>query len=475
MYDVIIIGAGITGTLIARQLSCYDLKTAVVERCFDIADGATMANSAIVHTGYDPEDGTLKAELNVKGAKMYKTLCEDLGCLYKIVGSFVAACGKEEEQHLSVLKERAMRRGISVEEMNGDEARTREKNLSEDVSSALFFPDTAVIYPWEVAIAAMENAMHNGVELFLDTTVESIEKKAAGFVINTDNGSFETKMVISCAGTHAKEIASMVSSAVPYDITPRKGEYYVLDQNTDFVHSIVFPVPGIKGKGILAVPTVYGNVLIGPNSAYCSDIDDVDHSDMGLAEVKKGIGKTMKDVPFHKVIRNFAGLRPSSTMHDFVIMEYPDAKHFIDVACIESPGLASAPAIAAYVMEHFVVPAFCCRKKAAFTLKRKRPLVMSELSFEERNAVIQNNPLYGKIICRCETISEGEIVDCIHSICGARSIKGVKKRVRPGMGRCQGGFCEPLVAKILARELGIPLDEVTLDGKTSEILKGENR
>ena len=475
MYDVIIIGAGITGTLIARQLSCYDLKAAVVERCSDIADGATMANSAIVHTGDDPEDGKLKAELNVKGAKMYKALCEDLGCLYKIVGSFVAACGKEEEKHLAVLKERAVRRGISVEEMNGDEARAREKNLSEDVSSALYFPDTAVIYPWEVAIAAMENAIHNGVELFLDTTVESIEKKDAGFVVNTDNGSFETKMVISCAGTHAREIASMVSSVVPYDITPRKGEYYVLDQNTDFVHSIVFPVPGIKGKGILAVPTVYGNVLIGPNSAYCSDIDDVDHTTIGLSEVKEGIGKTMKDVPFHKVIRNFAGLRPSSTMHDSVIREYPDAKHFIDVACIESPGLASAPAIAAYVMENFVVPAFCCQKKAVFTLKRKRPLVMSELSLEERNAAIQSNSLYGKIICRCETISEGEIVDCIHSICGARSIKGVKKRVRPGMGRCQGGFCEPLVAKILARELGIPLDEVTLDGKTSEILKGENR
>ena len=475
MFDVIVIGAGITGTLIARELSCYDLKVAVVERCSDIADGATMANSAIVHTGYDPEDGTLKAELNVKGARMYKQLCEDLGCLYKVVGSYVAACGKEEEQHLAVLKDRAIRRGITVEEMDGDEARSREKNLNEDVTGVLYFPETAVIYPWDVAIAAMENAMENGVELHLDTTVLDIENKDSGYVVKTDRCTFETKMVISCAGTHAREIASMVSELVPYDITPRKGEYYVLDQNTDFVHSIVFPVPGVKGKGILAVPTVYGNVLIGPNSAYCNDIDDVDHTTMGLSEVKQGIGKTMKNVPFHKVIRNFAGLRPSSTMHDFVIQEYEDAKHFIDVACIESPGLASAPAIAAYVMEHFVLKELSCRKKESFTLVRKRPLVMSELSLEERNAAIERNPLYGKIICRCETISEGEIVDCIHSTCGARSIKGVKKRVRPGMGRCQGGFCEPLVAKILARELGIPLEEVTLDGKTSEILKGENR
>ena len=475
MYDVIVIGAGITGTLIARQLSCYDLKVAVVERCSDVADGATMANSAIVHTGYDPKDGTLKAELNVQGARMYKKLCDDLGCLYKVVGSYVAACGKEEEEHLAVLKDRAERRGILVEEMNGEEARTHEKNMSDDVSAVLYFPETAVIYPWEVAIAAMENAMENGVELYLDTTVQNMEKKDGRYVVQTDHGLFETKMVISCAGTHAKEIASMVSAEVPYDITPRKGEYYVLDQNTDFVHSIIFPVPGVKGKGILAVPTVYGNVLIGPNSAYCSDTDDVDHTTEGLSEVKAGIVKTMKNVPFHKVIRNFAGLRPSSTMHDFVIQEYPDAKHFIDVACIESPGLASAPAIAQYVMEHFVLSKLHCEKKVSFTLKRQRPLVIDELTVEERNAVIRNNPLYGKIICRCETISEGEIVDSIHRPCGARSIKGVKKRVRPGMGRCQGGFCEPLVAKILARELGIPLEEVTLDGRTSEILKGENR
>lgn len=475
MYDVIVIGAGITGTLIARQLSCYDLRVAVVERCSDVADGATMANSAIVHTGYDPEDGTLKAELNVQGARMYKELCDDLGCLYKVVGSYVAACGKEEEEHLTVLRKRADRRGILVKQMTGEEARLREKNLSEDVSAVLYFPETAVIYPWEVAIAAMENAMENGVELHLDTTVQNIEKKDGMYVVQTDNGTFETKMVISCAGTHAKEVASMVSAEVPYDITPRKGEYYVLDQNTDFVHSIVFPVPGKKGKGILAVPTVYGNVLIGPNSAYCNDIDDVDHTTEGLAEVKNGIAKTMRNVPFHKVIRNFAGLRPSSTMSDFVITEYSDAENFIDVACIESPGLASAPAIASYVMEHFVLSKLHCEKKASFTLKRQRPLVIDELTVEERNAVIRNNPLYGKIICRCETISEGEIVDCIHRPCGARSIKGVKKRVRPGMGRCQGGFCEPLVAKILARELGIPLEEVTLDGRTSEILKGENR
>lgn len=475
MYDVIIIGAGITGTLIARQLSCYDLRVAVVERCSDVADGATMANSAIVHTGYDPEDGTLKAELNVQGARIYKELCDDLGCLYKVVGSYVAACGEEEEKHLVVLKDRAVRRGIAVEEMSYEEAHKREKNISENVTSLLYFPETAVIYPWEVAIAAMENAMVNGVELHLDTAVENIVKEEGKYSVKTNHGTFETKMVISCAGTHAKEIASMVSDDVPYDITPRKGEYYVLDQNTDFVHSIIFPVPGVKGKGILAVPTVYGNVLIGPNSAYCSDKDDVDHTTEGLSEVKAGIGKTMRNVPFHKVIRNFAGLRPSSTMHDFVIQEYPDAKHFIDVACIESPGLASAPAIAQYVMEHFVLKTFSSQKKESFTLKRKRPLVMDELSVEERNDAIQKNPLYGKIICRCEVISEGEIVDCIHQLCGARSIKGVKKRVRPGMGRCQGGFCEPLVAKILARELGIPLEEVTLDGRTSEILKGENR
>lgn len=475
MYDIIIIGAGISGTLIARELSRYALQTAVIEKNHDIADGATMANSAIVHTGYDPEDGTLKAQLNVRGARMYRELTRDLGCMYRTVGAFVAACGPQEEEHLEILRDRAERRGIAFEMLDGEEARRREPHLSSGVTAVLSLPETAVIYPWEVAIAAMETAVDNGTGFFRDCEVTGIGRTEKGYVLHTEKGDFETRMIISCAGTHADRIASMVSAEVPYEIRPRKGEYYVLDHDTDYVHTVIFPVPGPKGKGVLAVPTVYGNVLIGPNSAYCDDPDDVDHTEEGLAEVRKNIGKTMKDVPFHKVIRSFAGLRPSSTMHDFVIAEYDDAPGFIDVACIESPGLASAPAIAEYVIGKFVLPRFDCREKPGIRMTRPRPCIPAELGAEERNALIRSNPAYGRIVCRCEKISEGEIVDAVHRTCGADTVKGIKKRVRPGMGRCQGGFCEPLVLEILARECGRQPLEIALGNSGSCILKGENR
>lgn len=475
MYDIIIIGAGISGTLIARELSRYMLRTAVVERNHDIADGATMANSAIVHTGYDPEDGTLKAQLNVRGAQMYRKLTSDLGCMYRRTGAFVAACGVQEEQHLEILRKRAENRGISYEILSGDEARCLEPHLSDGVTAVLSLPETAVIYPWEVAIAAMENAVKNGTDFIPDCEVTDIVRTEDGYILHTEKGDFAARMIISCAGTHADTVASMVSGKVPYKIMPRKGEYYVLDHDTDFVHTVIFPVPGPKGKGVLAVPTVYGNVLIGPNSAYCSDPDDVDHTEDGLAEVRKNIGKTMKDVPFHKVIRSFAGLRPSSSLHDFVIAEYDDAPGFIDVACIESPGLASAPAIAEYVLEKYVLPRFSCIENQEASMIRPRPCIPSEMSEEERNSLIRMNPAYGRIVCRCEKISEGEIADAIHRVCGADTVKGIKKRVRPGMGRCQGGFCEPHVLEIIARECGrLPL-EISLDNSGSFILKGENR
>ena len=446
MYDVVIIGAGITGTMTELKLSRYHLRTCVLEKENDIADEATMANSAIVHTGYDPEDGTLKALLNVEGAKQYEKLCSDLGCHYKKVGAFIAACGEEEEKKLTVLKDRGDRRGIVNELLSGDEARKREKNLSDNVTQVLSFPSTAVIYPWEVALACMQTAMRNGTEL-----------------------------IISCAGTHADTIARMVSDEVSYTMKPRKGEYYVLDQDTDFVHTIIFPVPTDKGKGVLAVPTVYGNVLLGPDSNTVTDPEDRENSADGLAYVRANINKTMKNVPFNKVIRTFAGLRPSSTSKDFVITEYGDAPGFIDAASIESPGLASAPAIADYIIDRFVRKETALRVNETAVMKREKPVVLNELSDEERNRMIAANPLYGRIVCRCEQISEGEIVDCIHTLCGAVSIKGVKKRVRPGMGRCQGGFCEPRVAAILARELHISPLDVVLDSPASKILMKENR
>lgn len=475
MYDVIIIGAGIAGTMLARDLSRYHLKTAVLDRNNDVADEATMANSAIVHTGYDPENGTLKAKLNVEGARLYPKLCEDLHCHYKRVGAYVAAVGEEEEKHLNVLADRADRRNIPYHWLSGDEARKEEPNLSDNVTKVLDFYTTAVIYPWEVAQACMQVAVNNGTELYLNHTVTSIDNTDYGFIVHTDDGDFDTKVVINASGISADKICAMVTDHPGFTIKPRKGEYYVLDSDCHYVNHVIFPVPGPSGKGVLAVPTVYGNTLIGPDSVYTTGIPDTSTTSEGMGIVKNNINKTMKNIPFNKVIRTFAGLRPSSDSADFIIDEVKDAPGFINVASYESPGLASAPGMSRYVIDTFVSKHLDLKVNEKAVMSRKKPLVMNELTPEERDAAIQKNPLYARIICRCEQISEGEIVDCIHAPVGATTIKGVKKRVRPGMGRCQGGFCEPRVLSILARELHCSPLDIVLDSKKSRILERENR
>ena len=474
MYDVVIIGAGITGAMLSRKLSRYQLRIAVLEKENDTAEGATMANSAVIHTGYDPEDGTLKAELNVKGAQQYEEICRELHCLYKTVGAFIAACGPEEEAQLGVLAARADARGVPYRRLTREEAITEEPNLSDGVTAVLDFYTTAVVYPWEVANACMECACNNGVELFLNTPCQAIRREDGCFVIETPQGDIQTRYIVNAAGVHAEDIHAMVA-APSWHMTPRRGEYYVLDEDAKPVQHIIFPVPSKeKGKGVLAIPTVHGNTLIGPNSDFVDDPDDNGTSVDGLAYVCANIGKTLKNIPLNRSIRTFAGVRPTTTCPDFIIEEAADVPHFIDAVSIESPGLASAPAVADRLIEILaksleLIP----NEKAVMT--RKAPVVLAECSPEERNALIRENPAYGRMICRCCQISEGEIVDCIRRTCGARSVKGIKKRVGAGFGRCQGGFCEPRVVHILARELGISPLEVEYGAKDSHILERENR
>lgn len=474
-FDILIIGAGISGTMLARELSRYKLKIAVVDKENDIANGATMANSAIVHTGYDPEDGTLKAELNVRGARLYPKLCEDLNCRIKTTGAYVVACNGDEEKQLDVLAERALRREIPHEFLTGDEARKREPNLVDAITKVLSFPTTAVIYPWEVAIACMQVAIGNGAELFLNHEVKSISKSEQGYTVKAGDKEFSAKVVVNASGTGAEEICKMITDQVGFQIKPRRGEYFVIEKDVHIAHNVIFPVPTEKGKGVLAVPTVYGNTLIGPNSEPIDEVS-IATSDDGIKYIKDNITRILKEVPLNKAIRTFAGVRPSSTSKDFIIEPLgEDNPNFINIASIESPGLASSPGITEYVIDKYIKDRLELELDPDAVMTRKGDIVMAQLTDEEKNAVIKENPQYGNIVCRCEKISEGEIVAAINAVCGACSVKGVKKRVRPGMGKCQGGFCEPKVVEILARELNCSPVDVVLDRKKSKILGRENR
>lgn len=477
MYDVVIIGAGITGTFLAHRLSRCELRVAVIDKNSDVANGATMANSAIIHSGHDPKPGTLKARLNIRGNEMYEGICRELGVQYLKTSALVVATSAEERITLDQLYQQSIDRKIPVNYLTREEALRKEPNLSDQVMYAIELPTTGIIYPWEVAIALMEEAVMNGVELRLQEQVKAIRQIKGDsepiYEVQTDKDILQSRFIINAAGVYADKIYQMVCTKAYRDafhITPRKGEYFVLDKlKKSLVSHVIYPVPSAAGKGVLVVPTTHGNLLLGPNSEVIQDKEGNNNTAEALQYVKQEITKTVKNVPMDKIIRTFSGLRPTGNTGDFVIEEAKDAPHFINVACIESPGLASAPAIAEYVVEEILQDKLKLQEKS--TYQRRKPILdPKKLSEQERNELVKKNPKYGKIICRCEQITEGEILDAIHRPVGATTVKGVKKRVRPGMGRCQGGFCEPLVVDILARELGISPLEVRMDGADSTML-----
>ena len=465
IYDVTIIGAGIIGTLLAHELSKYDLKVLVLEKNNDVACGASGANSAMIHSGHDPKPDTLKCKYNLEGNRMYPSLCEELKVSYKNTGAFVVACGEEEEKKLDVLVEQCINRDIPFELMDGDNARTLEPNLSDNITKVLSLPTTGIVTPWEVCYAAIEEAMLNETELRLNYKVETIKKKRNYFLINKE---IQTQVIVNCAGVACDDVASMVRRKVPYKVEGKKGEYYVLDHSSDmFVNHIIYPVPSKKGKGVLVVPTTHKNILLGPSSDLIKNKNDTSTMD-GLDYVKVEVSKTVKNIPYNRMIRNFAGVRASIDLDDFYIQEDNKVENFIHIAGIESPGLTAAPAIAKDVCENIILPKFDYKER--FIYVRREPVIkMNEMSDKERDELIKTNPDYGKIICRCENISLGEIKDSIHRKCGATTIKGVKMRCRPGMGRCQGSFCESEVFKILKQELNKDIKDIEYSEPKSRI------
>lgn len=475
MYDVLIIGAGINGGLLAQALSKYELKVALIEKDNDVANEQTAANSAIIHSGHDPKNNTLKAQLNLRGNHLWEGLSQELKIDFERNGAFVVAVSEAEREHLHKLYQQAIDRKIEARLMSYEEAITLEPNLSDEVIEVLDLPTTGIVSPWEATIAACEDAVNNGVELFLDNKVVMIEKKDQYFDVTTNKSVYQAKIVINSAGVYSDDIYAMVSNRVPYRITPRRGEYYVLDRSEHPVVSrTIYPLPSEKGKGVLVVPTIHKNILIGPNSEIIDDKEGIDNTSKALSYVKRETSKCVKNIPFHTVIRTYSGLRSSHLEYDFVIEEAKDVEDFINLIGIDSPGISSAPAITEYVIEKILSKKLDLVVKAN-RIERRPWVILNRMSVEEKQTKFEEDPRFGQMICRCELISEGEIVDVIHRNVGAKTIKAVKRRTRAGAGRCQGGFCEPKVLAILARELNKKPTEILLDSDESKILVGETK
>ena len=465
MKDVIIIGAGVSGCAIARELSRYQLDICVLERESDICEGTSKANSGIVHGGFDAKPGTLKAKLNVLGNSMMDEMSKKLDFEFKRNGSMVVCQNEMGIPALEKLLEQGKENGVKgMKILKREQALELEPNLADGVYAVLHIPSGGIVCPFGMNIAYAENAAQNGVEFKLGTEVQLIERVGQDYRIQTNQGVFETKYVINAAGVYADVFHNMVSE-LKIHIMPRRGDYCLLDKTAgDLVRHTIFQLPTEKGKGVLVTPTIHGNLLLGPTAIDIEDKEATATTAKGLHEVLEKCTKSVKNIPFKQVITSFAGLRAHEEHGEFIIGEVEDAKGFIDVAGIESPGLTSAPAIGIYVRD-ILAEKMELKEKEIFVEERKGIVRFLDLPKEEQNRLLQKNQAYGQIVCRCEQITEGEILDAIHRPLGATTLDGVKRRTRAGMGRCQAGFCTPKVMEILARELHLELKDIRKNGR----------
>ena len=471
-HDVLIIGAGVTGTMIARELSKYLLDVVILDKNNDAGDATSSANSAIIHSGYDPEPGSLKAKFNVLGNKKYPELVKQLDVPFIQCGSLTIATEDEQIPVLKELAERSRINGVEVKLLNKEEVLKMEPNINPEVKGALFAPTAGIIDPFNLVVHAMENAIDNGVKFLRNYEVLDIKKENDIYIVKTNKEELCAKIVINAAGLKSDKIAAMIED-IDWAITPRKGEYFLLDHYAEgLVNHTIFPLPSKKGKGVLVSQTSSGNYIVGPSSEP-ADADDVSTDGATLANIRKAATLMVPSIPFNQTIRVFAGERATCTRHDFIIEYAKSDKHFINVAGIESPGLASSPAIAEYVVEELVRPIIELKNNPSFNPCIKPYHRMHYLSEEEQRKVIEENPEYGEIICNCEHISLGEIKDALSRSCPPVSIKGVKRRTRSGYGKCQGGFCQPKVLMILAKHYGVKPMDIPLSEEGSYIIDHE--
>ena len=471
-YDVIIIGAGVVGGLVARALSRYRLRLLLIDKNNDVAEGTTKANTAIVHAGYDARPGSLKARLNLAGNRLYDTLCCELDVEFQRCGSYVIAQDAADLLTLDTLYQRGRQNGVSgLCLLSAGEMRQREPSLAPSVTGALFAASGGIVDPFQLGIGAAESAVLNGAELILETKVTSFileEKRIAG--VNTSKGSFRSRWVVVAAGLWADDLMRLAGMD-GFTIKPRKGEYFLLDRRaSEQVHTVLFPCPTPVSKGIMVTRTVHGNVLLGPNANTIEDKGDLAVTAAGLDEVLYGARKLIPDLNTRDVIRSFAGLRAASSCDDFFIELPGDPGGLVVLAGIDSPGLTAAPAIAQHVVDLLREAGITLVPNPAYNPERRAVTRFANLSRPEQEALITRDPRYANVICRCETVTEGEIVDACHGVIPARTYDGLKRRTRLGSGRCQGAFDLPLVIEIMARELGVSPLEVTLKGGKSALL-----
>lgn len=471
MKDVVIIGAGAVGSFIARSLSKYKLDVMVLEKENDVGNVTSMSNSAIAHSGYDPVPGTKKAYFNVRGNKMMGQVCEELDVPFERVGSMTVATEESQLKLLDELNERSALNGVEARILSPEEVKKLEPNINPEVKGALLCPTAGIVNPFLLTCNAMENACDNGVELSLSTEVKGIKRVGDHFAINTNKGEIESKVVINAAGLYSDEIAKMIEP-IEWKINPRKGEYYVLDHYAKgLVNHVLFPLPSEKGKGILVTMTTSGNYLVGPSSEWVDDKDDVSTDTLTLRNVRSQATTLVPSIPFNQQIRVFSGCRATPSTHDFIIEPSKKYDTFINVAGIESPGLVSSPAIGEYVANELVGKVLKLVEKEDYSPRVRKHIRPLELSVEDRNALIKEHPSFGRMVCQCEKVSLGEIEDILSRSVPINTVVAVKKRTRAGFGKCQGGFCQPVVINLLAEHHKVDPTKVLYSKNGSEIVK----
>ena len=475
--DIVIIGAGAVGSALARELSKYRLKVIVVEKNEDLGGDSSKSNSAIIHTGYDAKPGTLESQLVVAANPMYDQIAADLDVPFKRIGALLPAFTQEQFEQLPALKHKAMmNRVYDVEYKTGEQLLQMEPNLNPEVKGGLYIPRESIIDPFLLCIGLAENAADNGVEFMLGTKCTGIKvEEGAVTTVETTAGNIATKYVVNAAGLYCDEVAGYVGKA-DYYVTPRKGQFYILDKNTSCkVGMIILPIPTKITKGKLMCPTIHGNMLVGPTAEDLLDKTDKSTNTAGLESIAADVRKMIPNVNLRDTITQYSGLRAQRNPEGLNIDVYDDLKGYVNLSGVRSTGLTGSVAIAKYVVDLMIEGGMKAEFKTDFNPIRHGTPRFAELSNEERAALIAKDPRYGNIVCRCETVTEGQICDAIHRTLGARSVDGVKRRLRAGMGRCQGGFCSPRVIEILARELGVSAEEIRKNEPGSEMLTGNVR